>query len=73
MTSEERFRLIVRGLLAIGVKPTPTKLNRFMRRTRSRSNSINGREAQWRRQELLADGWNDPWNPANRTDRWSKP
>lgn len=69
MTSEERFRLIVRGMLAIGVKPTPTKLNRFLQRRRNRSNSINGREAGWRRDELLAAGWLEPDQTSN--DRWS--
>jgi len=58
---EKRFREIVRGMLAIGVKPTPTKINRFLGRTgRRKSNNINGREAAWRREELLAAGWLEP-------------
>lgn len=60
MTSEQRFRAAVRGLLAIGVKPTPTAINRFFRRTRKRMNLINGREAKWRREELLRAGWTEP-------------
>lgn len=60
MTHEQRFRWLVRGLLAIGVKPTPTKLNRFLGRTRAKLNNINGREAAWRREELLAAGWLEP-------------
>lgn len=58
---ERRFRELCRGLLAIGVKPTPTKINRFMGRTgRRKLNNINGREANWRRQELIAAGWKEP-------------
>jgi hypothetical protein len=58
---EQRFRELVRGLLAIGVKPTPTKINRFLGRTgRRKVNNINGREAAWRRQELLTAGWTEP-------------
>lgn len=62
MTRHEReFRQLCRGLLAIGVKPTPTKINRFLGRTnRSKVNNINGREARWRREELLAAGWKEP-------------
>lgn len=82
MTHEQRFRFIVRGLLAIGVTPTPTKLNRFLGRTRNRLNNINGREAAWRRQELLAAGWTAPvttnanryWDESpDHWTRWSPP
>jgi hypothetical protein len=76
---ETRFRQICRGLLAIGVKPTPTKLNKFLGRTgRHKTNNINGREARWRREELLAAGWaapsiwTDPYNPAT-WSRWEPP
>lgn len=72
MTHEQRFRSIVRGLLAIGVKPTPTKLNRFLGRRRLRLNSINGREANWRREELLAAGWTGGGAPTY-DSRWSPP
>lgn len=58
---EQNFRQLCRGLLAIGVKPTPTKINRFLGRTnRNKLNNINGREARWRREELLAAGWKEP-------------
>ena len=58
---EQRFRELVRGLLAIGVAPTPTKINRFLGRTRrAKVNNINGREAAWRAQELVAAGWTPP-------------
>lgn len=80
MTSEDRFRFIVRGLLAIGVVPTPTKINRFLGRMhRRRTNHINGREAAWRRQELLAAGWGEPRLVRDRYghpyaySKWSKP
>lgn len=82
MTHEQRFRSICRGLLAIGVKPTPTKLNRFLGRTgRRKTNNINGREAAWRRDELLAAGWAEPkilnperyWDEATVYTKWEKP
>ena len=57
MTHEQYFRRLCQGLLAIGVKPTPTTLNRFLHRHRVRFNSINGREARWRREELTGAGW----------------
>ncbi len=61
MTSHERaFRQICQGMLAIGVKPTPTTLNRFLQRSRHKLNNINGRETQWRREELLSAGWLEP-------------
>ena len=66
---EIQFRWLVRGLLAINVRPTPTKLNRFLGRTRAKTNSINGREAQWRREELIDAGWDRPHHSA----RWSPP
>ena len=81
---EQYFRRICQGMLAIGVKPTPTTINRFMHRHRSRFNSINGREAQWRRDELIEAGWTEPnYYTTDRTDsrqpkwawraRWSAP
>jgi hypothetical protein len=82
MTREQRFRFIVRGLLAIGIAPTPTKLNRFLGRMhRRRTNQINGREAAWRRQEMLAAGWTAPrqtnldryWDEHTNWTRWEKP
>ena len=58
---EERFRTLIQSLLRIGVTPTPTKINRFLGRTqRRKSNNINGREAAWRREEMLAAGWIEP-------------
>ena len=80
MTSETKFRMIVRELLAIGIVPTPTKLNRFLGRTKRRkTNSINGREAAWRREELLAAGWLEPMATLDQyynvvtLGRWSPP
>lgn len=61
MPHERRFRRLVRSMLARGIKPTPTVINRYLGRTnRQRLNSINGREARWRREELLAAGWREP-------------
>jgi hypothetical protein len=71
---EASFRQLVRGLLAIGVKPTPTKLNRFLGRTnRAKVNNINGREAQWRREELLFAGWTPPYGTRTQLDSWEPP
>ena len=42
---EAEFRVFIRALLRIKVKPTPTTINRFLGRNRSRMNNINGREA----------------------------
>ena len=62
MTHEIRFRRLLRSMLARGIKPTPTVINRYLgRTTRRKINSINGREAQWRRDELIAAGWNEPY------------
>lgn len=73
MTSEERFRWLVRGLLRIGIPPTPTTINRFMDRMhRHKSNHLNGREAAWRRDELLAAGWHKTFSTFGR-DTWRPP
>lgn len=61
MPHERRFRRLVRSMLARGIKPTPTVINRYLGRTgRRRMNMLNGRETTWRREELLAAGWTEP-------------
>ena len=74
MNAETRFRRLIRSLLARGIKPTPTLINRYLGRTgRRRLNHINGREARWRRQELIAAGWTEPSTRTIYRPHWEPP
>lgn len=73
MKHEDLFRIVVRGLLSIGIPPTPTRINRFLGRlNRNRINHINGREARWRADELRYAGWQHETSPFGRIT-WRPP
>ena len=61
--AERRFKQAVRDLLAEGVYPAPKalllKLGFVHRASRSGVGgpNLNGRESQWRREEMIAQGW----------------
>lgn len=87
---EHTFRTLVRDLMRRGIKPTPTILNIYLGRyipvpvqhrghgvrwsMRRKPNSINGREARWRREEMLKAGWTEPTvrYPDTESAIWSK-
>jgi hypothetical protein len=57
-TSEARFKNIVNRLLDRGIYPGPTAINNARLGTHfGRSNNLNGRECQWRREVLEYRGW----------------
>lgn len=56
MTNEERFRNMVRGLLQLGIFPSPTAIN-TLRGKQGKMNVLGTDHARWRREELEAAGF----------------
>lgn len=72
-TTETRFRNLVRGLLKLGIYPSPTAIN-TLRGKQGKENVLGGDHARWRREELEAAGFHrDPLRPTKRTKRVYRP
>lgn len=69
-TPEERFKNLVREMLACGVHPTPTRLNLARRRKLHRMSTLPGNELRWRREVLEQE---HGYRFDERTRRFKKP